>query len=114
MKGTQVDAMNSPYREYRDCNTHNIDNTDNTRNTHNTDNIGITDNVEYVDIESAHSPRVTAQVYKFRPTTEFPKLRLLSGRTSTGHVTLKAVVRRESVLIVSDKQGEWWSVSCAG
>lgn len=56
-----------------------------------------------------------ASVYKFRPSTEVPKLRMLSSRTDIGlRVTLKAVVRRKSILIVTDKQGVWWNCTCSG
>ena len=68
------------------------------------------------DIEN-HSPTrpPSAALYKFRPSAQFPKLRLLSSPTNIGiQVTLKAVVRRESVVIVTEKQGEWWHCTCSG
>lgn len=72
----------------------------------------------HLDIESQQEspiPHPIAKVFKFRPSTEYPKLRLLSSRTNIGlHVTLKAVIRRKSILIVTEREGDWWNCTCGG
>ena len=75
--------------------------------------LGLPDDVENQSISPIQP--LPALVYKFRPSAEFPKLRLLSSRTDIGmQVTLKAVVRRKSILIVTEKQGVWWNCTCSG
>jgi len=68
------------------------------------------------DVEQRGGPapvRQAPSVYKFTPSTDCPKLRLLSGR-GAGMVTLRAVVRRAAVAIVIEKQDDWWYVACCG
>ena len=71
-----------------------------------------------LDVESLQESLCQSQpatVFKFRPSTEYPKIRLLSSPTTTGvHVTLKAVIRRKSVMIVTDRQGDWWNCTSCG
>jgi hypothetical protein len=52
-------------------------------------------------------------VYRFHPSPEIPKLVILSAMGGANS-TVKAVVRRESILIVTDHLGEWWDISCSG
>jgi hypothetical protein len=58
----------------------------------------------------------TALLFKFRPSSEYPRLRLLSGRTdrNQGEVTLRAVERRIAIIIVTERQEEWWNCRCGG
>ena len=72
-----------------------------------------------LDIESLQESlcrsQKSAKVFKFKPSTEFPKIRLLSSPTTMGvHVTLKAVIRRKSIVIVTEKQGDWWNCTSCG
>jgi hypothetical protein len=52
-------------------------------------------------------------VYKYHPSNEVPKLVLQSCKGGV-NAAVRAVVRRESVLIVTDQQGDWWDVTCSG
>lgn len=73
---------------------------------------------EFEDIESIQGspvPKQLATVFKFRPTSEIPKIRLLSSQTNIGlHVTLKAVIRRKAIVIVTEKRGDWWNCTSSG
>ena len=51
-------------------------------------------------------------VYRFNPSTNFKKLYLFNGRLPNS--PLKAIVRRPSLLIVSERIGEWWYITCSG
>lgn len=70
------------------------------------------------DVESLQGSPVpidVATVFKFRPTSEIPKIRLLSSQTSIGlHVTLKAVIRRKAIVIVTERRGDWWNCTSSG
>jgi hypothetical protein len=70
------------------------------------------------DVESLQGspvPKEVATVFKFRPTSEIPKIRLLSSQTSIGlHVTLKAVIRRKAIVIVTERRGDWWNCTSSG
>ena len=70
------------------------------------------------DVESLQGspvPKEIATVFKFRPTSEIPKIRLLSSQTSIGlHVTLKAVIRRKAIVIVTERRGDWWNCTSSG
>ena len=70
------------------------------------------------DVESltgSPGPKEVATVFKFRPTSEIPKIRLLSSQTSIGlHVTLKAVIRRKAIVIVTERRGDWWNCTSSG
>jgi hypothetical protein len=70
------------------------------------------------DLESLQGspvPKEVATVFKFRPTSEIPKIRLLSSQTSIGlHVTLKAVIRRKAIVIVTERRGDWWNCTSSG
>jgi hypothetical protein len=64
---------------------------------------------------SSPVPKEVATVFKFRPTSEIPKIRLLSSQTSIGlHVTLKAVIRRKAIVIVTERRGDWWNCTSSG
>lgn len=71
-----------------------------------------------LDIESLQESLCRSQpatVFKFRPSTDYPRIRLLSSPTTIGvHVTLKAVIRRKSIMIVTDRQGDWWNCTSCG
>ena len=71
-----------------------------------------------LDIESLQESLCQSQpatVFKFKPSTVYPKIRLLSSPTTMGvHVTLKAVIRRKSIMIVTDRQGDWWNCTSCG
>jgi hypothetical protein len=58
----------------------------------------------------------TALLFKFKPSSEYPRLRILSGRTdrNEGGVSLKAVERRVAIIIVTERQEEWWNCNCGG
>jgi hypothetical protein len=73
------------------------------------------------DLESLEnqtsSPEINrvGAVYKFKPTTECPRIRLLSSPTnSQEQVTLKHVVKMTAILIVTEKKGDWWLCMSGG
>jgi len=51
-------------------------------------------------------------VYRYKPTTICPKIRLMTKRRSDSK--LKAIIRRKSIIIVVMKTNEWWFIICSG
>lgn len=51
-------------------------------------------------------------VYRYYPTPAFPKMRLYFDRTEGA--SLKAIIRRSSLIIVSERLGDWWFVTASG
>lgn len=51
-------------------------------------------------------------IYRYHPTKAFPKIRLYSDRSQDA--ALRAIIRRSSLIIVTDKQGDWWHITASG
>ena len=51
-------------------------------------------------------------IYRYHPTKAFPKIRLYYDKTEDA--PLKAIIRRSSLIIVTDKIGDWWHITASG
>ena len=63
----------------------------------------------------AHANDTGKSVYKYIPSNDYPKLRLLSDPMNNKNVIhLKAIIRRITIIAVVDKENDWWKVVCSG
>jgi len=52
------------------------------------------------------------ELYLFKPSTVIPRLRLFDGKTL--HASLKAVVRKQSLLVITESDDNWHYILCGG
>ena len=51
-------------------------------------------------------------IYRYVPTKAFPKIRMYYDKTEGA--ALKAIIRRSCLIIVTEKQGDWWNITASG
>ena len=54
----------------------------------------------------------SCNVYQFTPSSSYQRIRLMTSKTNDSK--LKAIIRRQSIIIVVTKVNDWWFIICSG